>query len=191
VAETPEQLHARAAGNLRTPPLESWDTWPFEGALPPRPLAPPADGEPARGGEGGVECWACAAADDDYAWTNERWRLRPIDPPSGLPVVLLLEPREHFDAPGELPDDLAAELGILIAQIERAVSSLEGVGRVHVGRWGEGTEHMHWWFMARPARMTQMASSFAAVWDDILPPTPDEIWNDNVAAVVAGLSPLR
>jgi hypothetical protein len=187
MAETPEQLHARAARNLRTPPVETWDTWPFEGALPPRPLAPPAEGESRRGGEGGIDCWACDASDDAYAWSTERWRLRPIDPPSGLPVVLLLEPREHFDAPSDLPDPLAAELGVLIARVERAVSSLEGIGRVHVGRWGEGTEHMHWWFMGRPARMVQMASSFAAVWDDILPPTPDEVWNANIAAVVAAL----
>jgi hypothetical protein len=41
--------------------------------------------------------------------------------------------------------------------------------------------------MARPARMPQLASSFAAIWDDILPPTPQEIWDANLAAVVAAL----
>jgi diadenosine tetraphosphate (Ap4A) HIT family hydrolase len=103
--------------------------------------------------------------------------------------VLLLEPREHLDAPGDLPDEVAAELGVLIARIERAVSSLDGIGRVHVGRWGEGSEHLHWWFMGRPARMPQFASSFAAIWDDVLPATPDHVWEANVDAVVEALGP--
>jgi diadenosine tetraphosphate (Ap4A) HIT family hydrolase len=185
--ETPEELHARVAGALRMPPVETWDTFPFDGEMRPRELAAPALREGQRHGEGGVDCRACKAADDDYVWTTESWRLRTLDQPSGLPVVLLLEPREHVDAPGDLPDELAAELGILIARIERAISSLDGIGRVHVSRWGEGSEHLHWWFMARPARMLQFASSFAAIWDDILPPTPQDVWDANLAAVVRAL----
>ena len=38
--ETPEELHARAAENLRTPAVQEWDTWPFDGALRPRALEP-------------------------------------------------------------------------------------------------------------------------------------------------------
>jgi hypothetical protein len=30
--------------------------------------------------------------------------------------------------------------------------------------------------MARPARVPQLTGSFAAIWDDILPVTPQEIW---------------
>jgi hypothetical protein len=138
MAETPEQFHARVAGALRMPPVETWETFPLDGEMRPRELAPPARRESKRDGEGGVDCWACNAPDDDYVWTTERWRLRSIAPPSGLPVVLLLEPRVHVDAPGDLPDELAAELGVLITRIERAISSLDEIGRVHVGRWGEG-----------------------------------------------------
>jgi hypothetical protein len=47
--------------------------------------------------------------------------------------------------------------------------------------------HLHWWFMGRPARTPQLASSFAAIWDDVLPPTPQEIWDVNLAAVVRAL----
>jgi hypothetical protein len=92
MAETPEQLHQRVAGALRMATVETWETFPFDGGMRPRELAPPAERETQRHGEGGVDCWACTAADDDYVWTTERWRLRPIEPPSGLPVVLLLEP---------------------------------------------------------------------------------------------------
>jgi hypothetical protein len=46
---------------------------------------------------------------------------------------------------------------------------------VHVGRWGEGSEHCHICFMARPSRMEQFRSSFAAIWDDVLPPVPEDV----------------
>ncbi|HUH22080.1 MAG TPA: hypothetical protein VLZ09_09435, partial [Gaiellaceae bacterium] len=91
----------------------------------------------SRLGAGGVDCRRCAATDEDYVWTNERWRI----------FVLGL----------------------------------------HVCRWGDGSEHLHWWFMARPARMRQLSDSFAAIWDDILPPAPEEIWRENAEAVAAAL----
>jgi diadenosine tetraphosphate (Ap4A) HIT family hydrolase len=99
----------------------------------------------------------------------------------------MLEPRAHFAEPGDLPDVLAAELGVLLARTERAIRSIGDIGRVHVCRWGDGGEHLHWWFMARPARTPQLIGSFAAIWDDILPPVPDEVWRANVDAVVAAL----
>jgi len=100
----------------------------------------------------------------------------------------MLEPRVHYAEPGDLPDELAAELGVLLAAIERAVRSIPHVGRVHVCRWGDGSEHLHWWFMARPARIAQLASSFAAIWDDVLPPVPEEIWRENLAIVARELA---
>jgi diadenosine tetraphosphate (Ap4A) HIT family hydrolase len=187
VPETPEQFHARAAGALQSPDVESWDTWPFQGPVQPRALEPPVESEKPRHGEGGVDCTRCAAGDDDYIWTNERWRLFAFPRPAGLPVIVLLEPREHYEEPADLPDDLAAELGALIKRLDRAISSLDGVGRVHILRYGEGGAHLHWWFMGRPERMEQLRSSFAAIWDDVLPPTPEDIWHANLDAVVAAL----
>ncbi len=107
--------------------------------------------------------------------------------PSGLPCVVLLMTRTHVDFT-DLDDAHAAELGPLLLKIHRAVMSVPGVGNVHVGRWGEGSAHCHIWFMARPARMTQMRSSFAAVWDDVLPPTPDDVWRANLDHVRAQLN---
>jgi diadenosine tetraphosphate (Ap4A) HIT family hydrolase len=187
VPETPEQLYTRAGGALRMPPVEMWDTFPFDGEMRPRPLQPPADREKPLHWEGGADCHACMADDAEFCWTNGRWRLRALEP-SGLPLVLILEPRVHVAAPGDLDDDLAAECGVLLARVERAVRSIGEVGRVHIGRWGEGGEHLHWWFMARPARTVQLASSFAAIWDDVLPPTPRDVWDANVAAVVRSLA---
>ncbi len=186
--ESPEQLWERVSGSLQMPPVEEWDSWPFDGDLRPRPLARPVERERPRNGEGGVECRACGRGDDTYHWTNERWRLYAL-PPTGLPIMLILEPREHYDAPGDLPEDLAAEQGLLLARIERAVRSVEHVGRVHIGRWGEGSEHLHWWFIARPAGFEQLMSSFAEIWGDVLPPVPEEVWRSNVDSVVRALEP--
>jgi diadenosine tetraphosphate (Ap4A) HIT family hydrolase len=182
VPETPEELYARAQGRLRMPPVEEWDTFPFEGELRVRSLRPPVPEEPPRIGEGGVDCPRCGRPDDAYLWTDEQWRLTAPPNPTGPPVVVLLETREHVDIDG-LPPDRAAELGPLLLRIERAVRSVGEIARVHVCRWGDGSEHLHWWFMARPARLPQLIGSFAAIWDDILPPVPEGIWRANLAAV--------
>lgn len=185
--ETPEQLYERAKNALRMPPVEEWETFPFDGEMRPRPLEPPTPQDRPRHGAGGVDCWACDTADDAFLWTNERWRVSALEKPSGLPVAVLLYPREHYAEPGDLPDELAADLGITLARVERAVRSVGQIGRVHVCRWGDGGEHMHWWFMARPTRLPQLIGSFAAVWDEILPPLPEELWQENMAAVRSAL----
>ena len=169
------------------PPVDEWETFPFEGEMRPRPLDPPVEVDRPRLGAGGVDCHRCGAPDEDYLWTNERWRVRALGP-TGLPLVAMLEPREHFADPGDLPDELAAELGVLLARIEQAVRSVGEIGRVHVCRWGDGSEHLHWWFMARPARLPQLIGSFAAIWDDILPPVPEEIWRKDVEMLKAALA---
>jgi diadenosine tetraphosphate (Ap4A) HIT family hydrolase len=190
-SETPDELYRRAleaAGpdrRLPAPPTQEWDTFPFEGPLNVRPLQAPAD-EPPRLGEDPSACWRCERGDEGALWRDDRWRLVPLPKPTGLPVVVTLEPRMHVDLP-DLDDDLAAELGVLIVRVERAVRAVETVARVHVGRWGEGSAHLHVWFLGRPARFLQLRSSFAAIWDDILPPLPEHLWRANLAAVAASL----
>jgi len=186
--ESPEDLFARAAGALRTPDLAEWVTWPFAGELHVKELLPPLDAERPRHGEGGVDCHTCTAPDEEFLWTSERWLVSAAKEPSGLPIVVFLHPRAHHADPGDLPDDLAAEFGIMTARLERAIRSIGDIGRVHIARWGDGGEHLHWWFYARPARMLQMYGTFAAVWDDVLPPTPPDIWRANLAHVAKELS---
>ena len=115
--ETPEELYERAAGALRMPPVEEWETFPFDGEMRPRALLPPEERERPRFGEGGVDCRRCAAPDDEYLWVNERWRLWSFDKPTGLPLIVLLEPRAHYAEPGDLPDDVAADLGVMLAKV--------------------------------------------------------------------------
>jgi diadenosine tetraphosphate (Ap4A) HIT family hydrolase len=192
IAETPEELFARALaaadgeGRLPMPPVETWETFPFEGDLRTRPLLPPLPAEQPRHGEGGVGCRRCELEDADVIWSDDRWVLTSLGEPSGLPVVVVLHPRAHHDL-GDLPADLAAELGPLLVRVERAVASVGEIGRVHVCRWGDGSEHLHVWFLARPARLPQTVGSFAAIWHDILPPLPHALWRANLADVAAAL----
>jgi diadenosine tetraphosphate (Ap4A) HIT family hydrolase len=183
--ETPQQLSERTADALQMPPLHEWDSWPFEGDLRPKTLRPP-EPEPRIEGQDGVDCPACTKPDSAYLWSNERWRLLALEP-GGLPVIVLLEPREHFAGPADLPEELARDQGVMLGRVERAVLSVGGIERVHIGRWGEGAEHLHWWFIARPTGFGQLRSSFAEIWDSVLPPTPKDVWDDNLARVVSFL----
>jgi hypothetical protein len=193
VGESADDIFRRAQegggpdGRLPMPPLQEWETFPFEGDIRVRPLQPPVEEEQPRHGEGGVGCRRCERGDETALWRDENWRVVPIDKPHGLPVIVLLETRAHLDLP-DLPDGMAAQLGRLIVRVERAVRSVGEIGRVHVCRWGDGSEHFHVWFMARPARLPQLIGSFAAIWDDILPPTPEDVWRANLDVVARELA---
>ena len=183
VPETPGELYARAAGALRMPPVETWETFPFDGDLSPRALLPPVAVEEPRRGEGGVGCWRCAAPDSEFAWVTERWRLQRSRSRQGCRWSSCSSRGCTTASPASCRR-ARGRARMLIARIERAIRSIGEIGRVHVCRWGDGGEHLHWWFMARPARLPQLIGSFAAIWDDILPPTPEDVWRANIAAVV-------
>jgi hypothetical protein len=177
VPETPSQL----------PSFTYWPTFPFEGDLRVKRLLDPVPIEPPRHGDNPAECRACGAPDEAYIWVSDRWRVRSLDRPTGLPAVLILESRSHLDL-GDLPNMLAAELGVMTVRLERAIRSLDGVARVHVNRWGDGAAHLHLWFLARPYGRLQLQGTFLALWDDILPPIPEDQWRENLALVAAWLA---
>jgi hypothetical protein len=150
-------------------------------------LADPVAVEPPRSGEDAADCIACNTPDDAYIWVSERWRVRAMDRPTGLPMVLILECRSHLDL-GDLPNLLAAELGVMTVRLERSIRSLDGVARVHVNRWGDGSAHLHMWFLARPYGRLQLRGTFLSLWDDILPTIPEQQWRENLALVAAWLA---
>lgn len=169
------------------PPFTEWSSFPFEGELRVKTLDAPVAVEPARIGEDAADCPKCHAPDEAYIWVNENWRVRAPDRPSGLPMVLILESRSHLDL-GDLPNMLAAELGVMTVRLERAVRSLDGVARVHVNRWGDGAAHMHLWFLARPHGQLQLRGPFLTLWDEVLPPIPEGQWRENLALIAAWLA---
>ncbi|MFD0783530.1 hypothetical protein ACFQZ8_06335 [Micromonospora azadirachtae] len=169
------------------PDFTQWPSFPFEGDLRVKQLDDPVPIEPPRKGEGNRECIACSAPDEAYIWVGERWRVRAMDRPTGLPMVLILESRSHLDL-GDLPNLLAAELGVMTVRLERAIRSLDDVARVHVNRWGDGSAHLHLWFLARPYGRLQLRGTFLSLWDSILPPIPEAKWRENLALVAAWLA---
>ena len=168
------------------PDFTRWPSFPFEGDMRVKALAAPVEVEPPRSGEDAADCVACNTPDDSYIWVSDRWRVRAMDRPTGLPMVLILECRSHLDL-GDLPNLLAAELGVMTVRLERAIRSLDDVARVHVNRWGDGSAHLHMWFLARPHGRLQLRGTFLSLWDDILPVIPEQQWRENLALVAAWL----
>jgi len=163
------------------------ELFPFDGDISVKPLDPPRLPEPIRRGEpGGDPCPACGGSGEGVVWENDRWQVLVSAEPRSLPMVAILQPKAHHDLE-DLPSELAMELGTMIQRTSRAISRIEGIGRVHVNRWGDGSEHFHAWFLARPRGMWQMRGAMLAVWDDLLPRIPREEWNRNRQAVVEAM----
>ena len=91
-----------------------------------------------------------------------------------MPAVVL-HTRDHRDF-DSLTDELAAEMGVLLLRIQRALSSIEGVGRVHVYKWGDGGAHLHIFVAARPAGMMQLRGMFLIIWLYTLPALAADLW---------------
>lgn len=191
--ETAEEFHARVAaatddeGRLAVAVEEmpGWFVYPYEvDGLRIKPLEPLEDAEPPRHGEDPAGCSCRREETPEHAaavaWSNERWQL--VEAGMKLPVVLVLRPRAHHDL-ADLPDDLAAEMGLLMVAIAAAVESLPSVGRCHVGRYGDGGAHLHPFFFGRPARMAQLRGSPLLDWEENLPPVPEDVRRANASHV--------
>jgi len=195
--ESPEDLYARIVAEVgedgRAPmsPIVEWDVFPWEvvdGELVAKVMAAPLDAEAPRSGDpGGKPCAICAGASaGTHIWENDRWTLKPM-PRAGMPLVLMLEPREHLDYT-DLDDEMASESGRLSVWVCRIMSNLPHVGRVHIFRVGDGASHLHLWFVARPERMPRILGSMALHWDDMLPPVPEEVWRADLKGVAERLA---
>ncbi len=159
MALRPDEFYDRALaasdGERRLPlaRMTEWEISPFEQAgLRVAPLRPPVLPEPARHGEDPSECNSCRNRDKGI-WFSDRWRLTRIGG-VGVPLALMLHPRDHYDV-ADLPDVLAAELGVLTTHIARHVEALAHIARAHVYRLGDGGAHLHVWFFARPEGQAQ------------------------------------
>lgn len=102
-------------------------------------------------------------------------------------TAAVLHPRAHLDL-ADLTEELGGELGVLLVRIQRALAAIEGVGGVHVYKWGDGGEHLHVFVVARPQGMMQLRGMFLTTWMHILPPLPRPLWaavRSHVAAALA------
>ena len=195
--ETAEEFHARVAAATdaegRLPVaielMPGWDIFPFElDTLRIKPLEPLLDEEPARRGDDPADCPCRQPPSSEQearvAWGNERWRLVVLD--MRLPLAVILQPREHHDL-ADLPDELASEMGRLMVAITAAVEELPSVGRCHMGRYGDGSAHLHPFFFGRPARMPQLRGSTLLDWEENLPEVPEPVRRANASYVAERL----
>ncbi|WP_433381729.1 hypothetical protein ACQPZX_17620 [Actinoplanes sp. CA-142083] len=181
--------HALAAADderrLPLARMTGWDISPFEqDGLRVSPLRPPVVPEPARHGEDPADCKICRARDEGI-WFTENWRLARVTG-VGVPLALMLYPRDHHDL-ADLPDSLAAELGLLTTRIVRHMQAVPHISRAHVYRIGDGAAHLHLWFFARPLGQSQLYGSWLVVWDDLLPEHPADIADADAATVADAL----
>jgi hypothetical protein len=174
--------------DLPLPDFVNWPIFPFVGDLQVRAVEPRRDADWPRDGEpGGGPCRACATSDDHCIWVDEHWRVLAPDQRSGVPVQCFLETREHVDMDG-LDPALAAELGQRIVRLDRAIQAIGGIGRTHMSRWGDGAAHFHLWFYGRPIGDVQMLGFCLPMWALIVPPTPEDVWTDNLSIVARELA---
>src|SRR4051812_25256353 len=176
---------ADSEGRLPLARMTEWDISPFEAdGLRVSRLRPPTIPEKPRHGEDPAECTSCDRRDQGL-WFDANWRLTRVAG-VGVPLVLMLHPRAHFDL-ADLPDDLAAELGVLTAHLVRHVQAVPNIARAHVYRIGDGGAHLHVWFFARPEGQSQLYGSWLVVWDDLLPEYPADVADADAAAVADAL----
>ena len=196
--ESAEELYARVVaavgedGRLPLPDMSEWTSFPWEVVdrkLVAKVLRPPVQAEEPRGGESPDKpCLTCTnGGADSRIWENERWFVNLMNEPGGMPLILFLQTKEHLDYP-DMDDDLASEYGRLSARLCRIMSNLPNVGRVHVCRWGDGNQHLHVWFIARPERFGQIIGSMAVEWDEMLPPPPDAVRRADAKAIAERLA---
>jgi hypothetical protein len=173
--------------SLRLPEYVDWPLFPFEGELRVKaPTQMPADRQ--RSGEpGGPPCNSCPKGDDAFIWVDDHWRLHAREQPPSVPMLVILETRAHVDLDG-LDDELAAELGSMIVRLDGAIRTIGNVGRVHVHRWGDGSEHFHMWFYGRPIGSMNMLGFGMPLWEPILPPISEHEWQANLVTVARALA---
>jgi hypothetical protein len=162
--------------------------FPFDGEVGVVPLDEPVIPEPPRNGEpGGSACIRCVSPDDHLVWRDDLWSVTGGFDRIGLPAIVVLQPREHYRL-DNLPEPLLASLGSVIQRVAGAIRQIDGVGRTHFNRWGDGSEHFHVWFLARPLGMMQLRGAGIAFWDDLLPDVPDDEYLANLRTIGAALA---
>ena len=149
-------------------------TLPYE-----QPLVALAPGErvipepPRRGEPGGEPCGICSGKATSAVWSDEHWSLHP--PVGGsLRGAVWLASREHVDSFSDLPPNVAADFGRVVAKVERGILSLGDAARVHLYRWGDGGAHFHVWMLPRPLGMLEAHGMMLPLWEDVLPNLTDD-----------------
>ena len=167
--------HAREAadqdGRLAPGPMTTWDVFPYE-SVTVAPLTALEFPEPRRdtSSEG---CRVCRGQGDSarVLWGGESFVVaRPASTSLMFWATVALRAHRTLD---ELDGDELAEMGQVLGRTFRAVSTLDGIGRVHITKWENNTGHLLWNVLARPEGVLQLRGSNLPAWADMLPPVPE------------------
>ena len=66
-----------------------------------------------------------------------------IDGPTAYRGYLMVEPLRHVSGLGQLTDDEAARLGVMVNRVAAALRSLEGAEHVYSFVFGDNVDHLH------------------------------------------------
>ncbi len=162
---------ADADGRLDPGPMTRWDVFPYE-AVTVAPLTELELPEPARdtSSEG---CRVCHREDDHALelWSSPSFTVaRPASTSLMFWATVATRTHRTLDA---LDADELAEMGQVLGRTFRAVSALDGVGRVHISKWENNTGHLLWNVLARPEGVLQLRGSNLPAWADMLPAVPE------------------
>ena len=83
--------------------------------------------------------------------------------------------------------EMASELGRLTVNITRTGEAMDEIGRVHTNRWGDGAEHFHIWYLARPPGAVQMTGFNLPIWGLTLPALDESITTPIANRIVEAL----
>jgi len=183
-------FHARLPYGWRVSadPVLGGPFFPFDGDVRVVPLDEPVVPEPPRNGEpGGGDCFRCAEPDRHVIWRDEHWNVRAGGDRLGIPLIAGLSPNRHMTLHTMTPE-VEESMGPVIRRLAMAVARIPGVGRAHFSRWGDGSEHFHLHFLARPLGMMQLRGAMLAAWDDLLPDVPDHEVRANITVVATAMA---
>lgn len=158
-------------GRLEPGPMTRWDVFPYE-SVTVAPLTELELPEP-RGDTSTEGCRVCRGQDDTahVLWSSESFVVaRPTSTSLMFWATVSLRTHRTLD---ELDGHELAEMGQVLGRVFRAVSSLDGVGRVHINKWENNTGHLLWNLLARPEGVLQLRGSNLPAWADMLPAVPE------------------
>ena len=166
--------------------MTRWEVFPYE-SVTVAPLTELELPEP-RGDTSPEECRICRGQQNPARrlWSSENFVLtRPASTSLMFWGAVSLRTHRTLDM---LDGDELAEMGQVLGRTFRAVSALDGIGRVHISKWENNTGHLIWNVLARPEGIMQLRGSNLPAWADMLPPIPEDEFAQRAAQVAEYMS---
>ncbi|CAN5595331.1 hypothetical protein BH10ACT7_BH10ACT7_24330 [soil metagenome] len=124
-----------------------------------------------------MECAICSLPQSMRHSVGDDWFLSIPGGDAPLAGWVALATGEHRETLDELSQSEAASLGPLLRSISGAIIGETSAERTYVANWAEGTRHVHFHVIPRPAELEPSrlgAAVFSLLGDDIPHPSATE-----------------